>query len=206
MDSKNGTLKDNDIKIEWEKVKINKLINIIPKNIQSLYDNITNEDTFHLQNILHILYYFMVSDKINLNEEILDQFTYKNVSLIDEFKKLWMKLFNKSNNLTKNSKLFLDKLIQFHYTVLEYVINEDGTTIDYKRLQKEVYKMAQEYLNLTDNDRNSFALSFPSLSNFFNNKILLDFLKKIKPDSSIKDYINIRNGLINAIIEKKLSK
>ncbi|CEF64959.1 Nematode fatty acid retinoid binding family-containing protein [Strongyloides ratti] len=202
----NATLNyDNNLKIKFKNVNVSKSISILPKNIKIVDDNITDESTLHLQNILHKLCNFIISNKTNLNDEILDKFTYKNVSMVNEFKKLWMKLFDISNNITENSNIFLKKLIQFHYTVLEYVVNEDGTTIDYKRLREEVYKIAQAYLKLTDTDRNSFSSSFPSLSNFFNNKILLDTLKKIKPDSSIKDYIDIKDYLIDAIIKKKLS-
>uniref|UniRef100_A0A0N5B990 Fatty-acid and retinol-binding protein 1 n=1 Tax=Strongyloides papillosus TaxID=174720 RepID=A0A0N5B990_STREA len=204
--SKNAIQCTNDVEIQWEKVNITKLISIIPQDIKEVFDNITTENTLYLQNILHTLYRFVTSDNTKVNEKILDKFTHTNVSLVEEFKNLWVRMIGGSNGITKNGNEFLKKLIQFHYTVLEYVTSDKETTIDYKRLREEVYKIAQEYLNLTNNDRNSFSSSFPSLSNFFNNKILLDALREIKPNSSIKDYTNIRNKLINAIIEKKLSK
>uniref|UniRef100_A0A0N4ZZA0 Fatty-acid and retinol-binding protein 1 n=1 Tax=Parastrongyloides trichosuri TaxID=131310 RepID=A0A0N4ZZA0_PARTI len=183
------------VRIEWEKVNLTDLITYIPNEFKQIFENITQEDTLNLINILNTFHHIILED-----DKILEKFTNQNISLVKSFKSLWKKIISKPNNITRKGNEFLKNLTKFHHDILENIISTNKEMIDYKRLRIEVYEITQEYLKLDDIDRMSFASSFKSLSNFFNNSILLNTLKSIKPNSSINDYINIRNRLINAII------
>uniref|UniRef100_A0A0N4Z1V2 Uncharacterized protein n=1 Tax=Parastrongyloides trichosuri TaxID=131310 RepID=A0A0N4Z1V2_PARTI len=129
-------------------------------------------------------------------ESITPSFKTKLYTFCDEIK-------NRTRQINGNGKKFLVDFFNTIILIYKKLINDSNSNEE--NVYELGYNIIKEYLNLSDEDRLSFAKPFPTLSNLFNNPKALNLLRGIEFNSTYDDYINLKNGFKNLLLTGQLS-
>uniref|UniRef100_A0AC35TJ59 Lipoprotein n=1 Tax=Rhabditophanes sp. KR3021 TaxID=114890 RepID=A0AC35TJ59_9BILA len=193
--------------IELEKVDFTKLVKLVPNEFMTFYKNMSVAEKMYLMAAGMELQNKIKEDGKLTYDDVINELQKMDGSLVGKFEALWATLAAKESLLTDGAKEVFNEYAQFHFVILEGIKSETLTTasLNIDELRTKVFNLAQAYINLTDVDRNSFGKALPTLSNFFNNPLYLNSIKKIKIDSSIQDYISIRNEIVKNFLKGTFS-
>uniref|UniRef100_A0A0N4ZDD0 DUF148 domain-containing protein n=1 Tax=Parastrongyloides trichosuri TaxID=131310 RepID=A0A0N4ZDD0_PARTI len=136
-------------------------------------------------------------ENFNLEEFINNLYSKLPEAVKQKLEQLKNDLMERYNKISENAKNFFTNYFNQLKETIEKIKKGEAITED--DITDGNYKLIQEYLNLSEDDRNSIGSAFPTLSNFVNNEEFLKLLREITEESTIEDYNNIGKQIFEKI-------
>uniref|UniRef100_A0A0N4ZDD1 Fatty-acid and retinol-binding protein 1 n=1 Tax=Parastrongyloides trichosuri TaxID=131310 RepID=A0A0N4ZDD1_PARTI len=173
---------------------------VVPTEIVDTIKSFTEQDKAQLMTAGLLVGIKGKAKKENLTlDDIKSAFSGVSEELVTKLKGLHETLTEKYNKLDDNVKTFFTNYISYLKELYEKIksgASLASITDDEKRAK--AYKLVQDYLALSDDDRNSIGNAFETLKNLVNNEKLLTPLRTLTESSTLEQYKEVSKQIIES--------
>uniref|UniRef100_A0A0N4ZDC9 DUF4476 domain-containing protein n=1 Tax=Parastrongyloides trichosuri TaxID=131310 RepID=A0A0N4ZDC9_PARTI len=175
------------------------ILKIVPTEIVEFYKDLTESDKAQLLKAAIRLGMKVKTKIVNISsDDVRNVFLGIPEDLSNKLAEVQEKLIVKYNKMNDNAKNLFTNYATYLKEKIEALKNA-GTTISDKDQIEMAYKLVEEYLALSEDDRKSIGDAFETLNNFVNNDKLIQPLKTLSATSTLDDFTSVRLQILESL-------